>query len=81
METNAQIREHMEVIGADGQRIGRVDKVEGDRIKLTKNDAPDGQHHYIELSQVRATDEHLHVAVTAADLYGGQGTGSASGGM
>ena len=81
METNAQIREHMEVIGAAGQRIGKVDKVEGNRIKLTKNDSPDGQHHYIELSQVRSTDEHLHVDLTAADLFGGQGGGSSQAGM
>ncbi len=36
------IREHMEVIGADGGHVGTVDKVEGDRIKLTKKDDPDG---------------------------------------
>lgn len=34
-----QIREHMEVIGADGVHIGTVDKVEGGRIKLTKKDS------------------------------------------
>ena len=28
------IREHMEVIGADGVHIGTVDRVEDDRIKL-----------------------------------------------
>ena len=33
------IREHMEVIGADGVHIGTVDSVDGDRIKLTKNDS------------------------------------------
>ena len=32
------IREHMDVIGADGVHVGTVDKVEGDRIKLTKAD-------------------------------------------
>jgi hypothetical protein len=30
------IREHMEVIGADGVHIGTVDHLEGGRIKLTK---------------------------------------------
>ena len=35
----SQIREHMEVIGADGVHVGTVDKVEGDRIKLTKADS------------------------------------------
>ena len=32
------IREHMEIIGADGGHVGTVDKVEGESIKLTKND-------------------------------------------
>ncbi len=54
----SQIKEHMEVIGADGTHVGTVDKVEGDRIKLTKRDSPSeavegadgehaGHHHYI----------------------------------
>lgn len=38
----SQIKEHMEVIGADGVHLGTVDKVEGDRIKLTKADS--GSH-------------------------------------
>lgn len=38
------IREHMEVIGADGVHVGRVDRVEGDRIKLTKADSGEGHH-------------------------------------
>ena len=33
------IKEHMDVIGADGVHIGTVDKVEGGRIKLTKSDS------------------------------------------
>ena len=45
------IREHMEVIGADGVHVGRVDRVEGDRIKLTMADSGEGHHqghhHYI----------------------------------
>jgi hypothetical protein len=39
-----QIKEHMEVIGADGVHIGTVDKVEGNRIKLTKADSGEGKH-------------------------------------
>jgi hypothetical protein len=45
------IREHMQVIGADGVPLGTVDRVEGDRIKLTKKDSGfgshEGHHHYI----------------------------------
>lgn len=44
------IREHMEVIGADGVHIGTVDRVEDNRIKLTRPDSGVGHeehHHYI----------------------------------
>ena len=44
------IREHMEVIGADGVHVGTVDRVEGNRIKLIRADSGLGQeehHHYI----------------------------------
>jgi hypothetical protein len=47
----SQIKEHMEVIGADGVHVGTVDHVDGDRIKLTKADSGQGSHkghhHYI----------------------------------
>jgi hypothetical protein len=45
-----QIREHMQVIGADGVHLGTVDHVDGDRIKLIRADsgvAHQGHHHYI----------------------------------
>ena len=38
------IREHMEVIGADGVHVGTVDRIEGDRIKLTRKDSGEGSH-------------------------------------
>jgi hypothetical protein len=38
------IKEHMEVIGADGTHVGTVDKVEGNRIKLTRKDSGEGSH-------------------------------------
>jgi hypothetical protein len=44
------VREHMEVIGADGVHLGTVDRVEGDRIKLIRADSGMGHeehHHYI----------------------------------
>ena len=48
----SDIKEHMEVIGADGVHIGTVDKLEGSRIKLTKKDSGEGthkgHHHYID---------------------------------
>jgi hypothetical protein len=62
MGTNMQeqIREHMMVHaqgrgsmnGVEGEHVGTVDYVEGDRIVLTKNDSPDGKHHSISLDFV-----------------------------
>ena len=47
----SSIKEHAEVIGADGVHVGTVDRVEGNRIKLTKassgEGAHKGHHHFI----------------------------------
>jgi hypothetical protein len=47
----SQIKEHAEIIGADGVHVGTVDHMDGDRIKLTKKDSGEGSHqghhHYI----------------------------------
>ena len=62
MVDTSQIREHMEVIGADGVHVGTVDHLDGNRIKLTKKDSGaqvsegtgshEGHHHYISLGLV-----------------------------
>jgi hypothetical protein len=56
MADTGQIREHMEVIGADGVHVGTVDSIEGDRIKLTKRDSGEGSHkghhHFIATSLI-----------------------------
>jgi hypothetical protein len=70
------IREHMEVIGADGVHIGTVDRVEDNRIKLTRPDSGMGHeehHHYIPRGLV-AEVEGEQVRLTArgdvvADLF------------
>jgi hypothetical protein len=68
----SQIKEHAEVIGADGVHVGTVDHVDGDRIKLTKNDSPstqDGQgakHHYLPLGLVAGIEgETVRLSATA----------------
>ena len=54
------IKEHMEVIGADGVHIGTVDKVEDSRIKLAKKDSGEGSHkghhHFITKALVAAVE-------------------------
>ena len=50
MINTQKIREHMEVIGADGVHLGTVDRIDGDRIKLIRADsgmAHTDHHHYI----------------------------------
>ena len=55
-----QIREHMEVVGADGVRLGTVDQVKGDRIKLTRASSGQGQHeghhHFLPTGLVAAVE-------------------------
>src|SRR3954453_21053733 len=70
------IREHMEVIGADGVHIGTVDRVEDNRIKLIRADsgvAHEEHHHFIPRGLV-AEVEGDKVRLTArgdvvADLF------------
>ena len=35
----SQIKEHMEIVGADGVHLGTIDHVDGDLIKLVKADS------------------------------------------
>ena len=68
MTARDSIREDMEVIGADGVHVGTVDRVEGERIKLTRADSGqgshEGHHHYISLGLV-ATVEGDQVRLSA----------------
>ena len=74
-DTASQIREHMEVIGADGVHLGTVDAVEGDRIKLTKADSGmgghQGHHHYISCGLIAGVEgDKVRLSATAANAYG-----------
>jgi len=65
-----QVREHMEVIGADGAHVGTVDHMDGgSRVKLTKSDSEDGQHHLIPLDWVDHVDQHVHLTKSAEDVF------------
>lgn len=72
------IREHMEVIGADGVHVGTVDRVEGDRIKLTRSDSfagiegatgsHEGHHHFISTGLVAHVEGYrVRLSTTAAN--------------
>ena len=63
------IKEHMEVLGADGAHVGTVDCLKGaDRIVLTKNDPKSGgQHHIIPLDWVMRVDGKVHLNKSSRD--------------
>jgi hypothetical protein len=78
----SRVKEHMEVIGADGVHIGTVDGIEGNRIKLTKRDSGQGSHrghhHYVPASLIAEIDgdkvrlsANADVAVTFEEEAGG----------
>ncbi|GAA4025054.1 DUF2171 domain-containing protein [Sphingomonas swuensis] len=78
MADSSQIREHMEVIGADGAHVGTVDKIEGERIKLTKKDSGAeiegaegshaGHHHFIPLGLVAEVEgDQVRLSATGAN--------------
>lgn len=63
-----QVQEHQEVVGSDGQHVGTVDKLRGDRIILTKNDQDaGGVHHSIPSSWIKAVDAQRVTLEKTAD--------------
>ena len=78
-EAASQIREHMEVIGADGVHVGTVDAVEGHRIKLTRNDSGmgssgmeshAGHHHYLSIGLVAEVEgDRVRLSANGAVAY------------
>lgn len=64
----SQIKEHAEVIGADGVHVGTVDHVDGDRLKLTKTDSADHHHHYVPAGLIaEIEDGKVRLSATAAN--------------
>lgn len=68
-----EIREHMEVRGSDGEHVGTVDRVDGDRIKLTKSDpSAGGKHSYLPISLVKSCENDIVQLSATADSARGQ---------
>ena len=70
MFNKTDIKEHMEVLGSDGQHVGTVDDLEGSSdIKLTKSDPKSGgQHHLIPLAWVDHVDQNVHLNRSSTDV-------------
>jgi hypothetical protein len=72
MAATDDIREGMEVIGADGVHVGTVDRIDGDRIKLTRKDSGEGSHeghhHYLSAGLVAGVDGDIVRLSANADV-------------
>ena len=69
MINTEQIREHMEVRGADNVHVGVVDRVEGNEIKLSKSDPlAEGAHRFVPLEWVDRVDAHVHLNKDSSEL-------------
>jgi hypothetical protein len=72
-----EVREGMEVIGADGVHLGTIDRIDGDRIKLTKADSGEGSHeghhHYLSRGLIAEVEgDKVRLSATgavAAELF------------
>ena len=69
-----QVREHMQVIDAEGTPLGKVDRIEGDRIKLTRDSSGqgshEGHHHYIPaglIAEVEGDNVRLSARIDAVE--------------
>jgi hypothetical protein len=56
-----QIKQHMEIVGNDGQHVGIVDRVEHDELRISKTDPPDRLHHFLPLANVEYVDDRVHL--------------------
>ena len=71
------IREHMPVVCSNGGQVGTVDHVEGEQIKLTRDES--GQHHYIPMSMVSNVDDSVHLNIPGEQVKQQWRTEAASG--
>jgi hypothetical protein len=69
MSNLADIREHMEVVGPNGEHIGTVDHLEGPlRLKLTHYSSRSGQFHQVPVDWIEAVrDDKVWLNKTLAE--------------
>lgn len=63
-----QVREHMKVVGKDGEPVGTVDRVAGDRIILARSDAQaGGSHHSLSCTDLDRIEGDRLILETSAE--------------
>jgi hypothetical protein len=74
MSDFSQIKEHAEIIGADGVHVGTVERVEEGRLKLAKVDGAAGRPRYLDAGLIADVEDgvvrlsaNAAVAITLED--------------
>ena len=66
MFNSTNIKERMEIVGADGVHVGTVDRLEGDRLNLTRPNGAkprDARQHYLPAGLIASvTDNKVHLS-------------------
>ena len=70
-QNNSGIKEQMDVIACCGTKMGVVDHLENDAIKLTRRDSADGQHHFIPQSWVDHVDGSVYLTKNSLETERG----------
>ena len=68
MATIDKVREHMEIVGADGAHIGTVDRIDGHRIKIRRKGALTGKKHFIDVGFVADIEDGVIRLSANADV-------------
>lgn len=69
MQNTPNIREHMAVMSSDGEHVGTVDHMDGDSIKLAKNDPQaEGRHHWVPQDWVSSVEDHVMLDKSASEV-------------
>lgn len=55
----SEVKEQMPIVCSEQKQFATVDKVEGEFIKVTKDEQ--GQHHWFPLNWVTSVDDKVHV--------------------
>lgn len=60
------IKPHVPVVGMDDRVLGKVDHIQGESLKLAKDEK--GKHHLIPLDWVDRIDDKIHLNKPFADV-------------
>jgi hypothetical protein len=56
----SQIKNHMQIVGSDGQQLGSVERIDGSsRIKFAPKGAAEGRDHFIPLDWVASVEGQM----------------------